>query len=231
MPYDPINHHRRSIRLKGHDYAAPGAYFVTICVHGRMTLFGEVMNEEMRLNPAGEMVWRWWREIGAKYPFIEPATAIVMPNHFHGILVIRESPPGATTIVKATTPGGATTPGRPHDDAVGAALRGRPVMSGCPDSHSAIPDHPIRCDSPNPTIGRVVGWFKTMTTNAYIHGVREAGWPVFCERLWQRNYYEHIIQDMAEWEQIATYIVSNPSLWERDKLNPSNPWPGPAAKP
>jgi putative transposase len=32
MRYDPDKHHRRSIRLRGYDYAAPGRYFVTICV-------------------------------------------------------------------------------------------------------------------------------------------------------------------------------------------------------
>jgi len=43
MPYDPEKHHRRSIRLKGYDDTQPGAYFVTICTHDRMCLFGEVI--------------------------------------------------------------------------------------------------------------------------------------------------------------------------------------------
>jgi hypothetical protein len=55
MRFDPDKHHRRSIRLKGHDYAQPGAYFVTVCTHGRMSLFDHVVNGEVRLNDAGEI--------------------------------------------------------------------------------------------------------------------------------------------------------------------------------
>jgi putative transposase len=39
MHYDPLRHHRRSIRLKGYDYASAGAYFVTICTQHRALLF------------------------------------------------------------------------------------------------------------------------------------------------------------------------------------------------
>ena len=35
MSYDSDIHHRRSIRLRHYDYAAAGAYFVTICVQER----------------------------------------------------------------------------------------------------------------------------------------------------------------------------------------------------
>ncbi|MBQ2127100.1 MAG: transposase [Bacteroidaceae bacterium] len=65
---------------------------------------------------------------------------------------------------------------------------------------------------------RVVQWFKTMTTNAYINGVKQHGWPSFNSRLWQRNYYEHIIRNQQGYEEIAAYIVENPTNWENDKL-------------
>ena len=56
MPYDPDKHRRRSIRLKGYDYAQPGAYFVTICARDRACLFGEVVDGAMRLNAYGQIV-------------------------------------------------------------------------------------------------------------------------------------------------------------------------------
>lgn len=62
MGYDPNKHLRRSVRLKGYDYAQAGAYFVTICTQNRDYMFGEVVNEEMRLNDAGRLVqsvWGW----------------------------------------------------------------------------------------------------------------------------------------------------------------------------
>ena len=60
MRYDPNKHHRRSIRLRGHDYAGAGAYFVTICVQGRRCLFGMVVEAELALNDAGRMVAAVW---------------------------------------------------------------------------------------------------------------------------------------------------------------------------
>ena len=63
MAYDPDKHHRRSIRLKGHDYAQPGAYFVTICTRKRECLLGHAVNGEMRLNDAGEIARRCWEDL------------------------------------------------------------------------------------------------------------------------------------------------------------------------
>lgn len=58
MKYNPDIHHRRSIRLKGYDYSSKGMYFITICTQNRENLFGEIINNEMVLNIAGEMVGR-----------------------------------------------------------------------------------------------------------------------------------------------------------------------------
>ena len=61
------------------------------------------------------------------------------------------------------------------------------------------------------TAGEVVQWFKTVTTNAYIRGVKELGWLRFRRRLWQRNYYEHIVRDEDSLNSIRQYIVDNPA--------------------
>jgi putative transposase len=63
--------------------------------------------------------------------------------------------------------------------------------------------------------------FKTLTTNRYIHGVRKSGWTPFSGRLWQRNYYEHIIRDQAEFNRIRDYVANNPLQWKNDRENPS----------
>jgi REP element-mobilizing transposase RayT len=69
-------------------------------------------------------------------------------------------------------------------------------------------------------LGDIIGAFKSLTTNAYIRGVREFGWPSFDKRLWQRNYYEHVIRDAADLERIREYIVNNPAKWADDRLYP-----------
>ena len=88
MKYDPAKHHRRSIRLSGYDYSQPGFYFVTICCYQRQRLFGEIVNGAMQLNRSGEIVENEWLKSAVIRPNIELDKYIVMPNHFHGIVII-----------------------------------------------------------------------------------------------------------------------------------------------
>ncbi len=88
MRYNPATHRRRSIRLKGYDYSQKGAYFVTICAHNRERLFGGIVDGEMRLNDAGYAVEKWWLELPHKFPLVKMDEYVIMPNHFHGIVVI-----------------------------------------------------------------------------------------------------------------------------------------------
>ena len=88
--YDPEVHRRRSIRLKGYDYSRPGAYFVTIVVHDRLCLFGDVVDGEMRLNEAGGLIVEAWEWLEERYPYVELDAYVVMPNHLHGIVVLTD---------------------------------------------------------------------------------------------------------------------------------------------
>lgn len=83
----PERRSRRSIRLKGYDYAGAGAYFVTICAHNRECLFGKIVDGKMVLNDAGRMVETVWDQLPIRFPHLELDEFIVMPNHIHGILV------------------------------------------------------------------------------------------------------------------------------------------------
>jgi REP element-mobilizing transposase RayT len=75
-----------------------------------------------------------------------------------------------------------------------------------------------------PTVGDMVGAFKSIVTVEYIRGVKNLGWSAFKGRLWQRNYYEHVIRNEASHLKIAEYIINNPTQWDDDQLNPKNPW-------
>jgi len=70
------------------------------------------------------------------------------------------------------------------------------------------------------TLGDVMHRYKTLTTKRYIDGVREAQWPPFRRRLWQRDYYEHIIRDASALQRIRIYIERNPLRWRTDAHNP-----------
>ncbi len=81
---------------------------------------------------------------------------------------------------------------------------------------------PAPTNNSRSTLGEIIGAFKSITTYEYIKGVNELGWSQFYKRLWQRNYYEHIIRDADEWNRIHLYIEFNPSAWDADEENPVN---------
>jgi putative transposase len=192
---------RRSLRLRGYDYGAAGAYFVTICTQDRACLFGEVIGGSMRPNDAGRMVAARWSGLPARFAGVEIDMFVVMPNHLHGIVVLRDD--GTATTGAPTR--GATTRVAPtgRDSSVGAPLVGAPS------------DVPARI-----RLGAIVGAFKSITTVDYIRGVGECGWPAFRGRLWQRNYHEHVVRDEASLNRIRRYIDENPLRWGFDDENP-----------
>jgi REP element-mobilizing transposase RayT len=198
MRYDPKKHHRRSIRLKGYDYSQAGAYFVTICTQDRACLFGEVVDGEMRLNDVGRMVVAEWERLPERFPDVALDAFVVMPNHIHGIIVIT------------------------HPDRVGAGLV--PAQEGDHEGrpYDTDPDRTTGTGATTrvaPTVGDVVSAFKSSVTVEYARGVKTFGWLPFRRRLWQRNYYEHIIRSEDSLNRIRQYIVENPARWVFDREN------------
>lgn len=94
---------------------------------------------------------------------------------------------------------------------VGAPLVG--AQEGIPDDRATT--------RVAPTVGSIVGAFKSITTNEYIRGVTTGFWPPFLGRLWQRNYYEHVIRSEESLNRIQEYIATNPFRWELDRENPA----------
>lgn len=108
-----MQHRRRSIRLPGYDYTQPGAYFVTISLQGREALLGEIHAGEMHLNEFGKIVQRAWLDLPIHYAQVELGTFCIMPDHVHGIIILRDGDdiivgaglrPAPTTTAPAPTP-------------------------------------------------------------------------------------------------------------------------------
>lgn len=91
-----MSHHRRSVRLSDYDYAQDGAYFITICTFERQCIFGEVVNDETRLNSFGKIVHDEWLRTTTLRHEIELDVFVVMPNHFHAVLFINRVRHGGT---------------------------------------------------------------------------------------------------------------------------------------
>jgi len=76
-------------RLDGFDYSKPGNYFITICTKDRKPLFGEISDENIKLSETGRIVSECWSDLPNHYQNIILDEFIVMPNHIHGIIIIR----------------------------------------------------------------------------------------------------------------------------------------------
>lgn len=186
--YNPEINHRRSIRLKGYDYSQAGAYYVTICTNNRECLFGDVKNGKMELNNAGWMVEKIWFELPKHYVGVGIDAFQIMPNHIHCIIIFVGAGPCAC----------------PDDN------------DGMWQSHNGI-GQPQGVAPTILSLAGVIHRFKTMTTKQYIDCVRQHGWKPFQRKLWQRNYYEHIIRNEKELTKIREYIINNPLNWETDE--------------
>ncbi len=245
--YDPDRHHRRSIRLQGYDYARAGAYFVTIVAQHRECLFGTITDGTMHANDAGRMVEFVWNDLVFHHPDTETLAHMVMPNHFHGIVMLTNdvqdgpfvkdvdwrsehevrprSPLGEHKVRPYTNdrrPSAEHPPPSPdqhhgHSECV----NGTDARRGEPCVRPSRPNHPT--GTTEGSLARLVQRFKSTTTHRYIRGVKKHNWPSFPGRLWQRNYYERVIRRDEELLSIHQYILDNPARWSEDQENPHRP--------
>ncbi len=127
-----------------------------------------------------------------------------MPNHVHGLIAIVDSTVGASL--------------------VGAQPKGT-------DAHRHVPPPSKRASTrdaptPSPPLGDIIGAFKSITTVQYTRGVVGAGWLRFNKRLWQRNYYEHVLRGRRDLERIRRYVAKNPARWHHDRYHVEERPPG-----
>ena len=196
-------HHRRSIRLKGYDYSAAGLYFITICLQNRRNLFGKIEQGKLILNDAGKMIDQQWLILPGRFTNIQLHEYIIMPNHFHGIIEIANV--GAPLVGARNAAGDARNVAGDDARNVAGDANGQPQGIA-----------PTTTGNNGPTIGNVMDAFKSITTVEYIRGVKNSGWRSFNGKLWQRNYYEHIIRNEKSLGHIANYIINNPLNWNKD---------------
>ncbi len=98
-----------SARLAGYDYTRKGAYFVTICTNKHICYFGDIFKGKMILSETGVTVQNFWKEIQDHFPTAHIDEFIIMPNHIHGIIIIKsdsvETPNlGVSTTLKSGNP-------------------------------------------------------------------------------------------------------------------------------
>jgi len=206
MFYNPNIHHRKSIRLKGYDYSQAGAYFITICIQDRKCLFGNIGKDEMVLNENGMIAYNEWEKLPERFVNMELDVFQIMPNHMHGIIVLNGV--GATLAVAQNNNDAVV----PVDKTI---ITTNDDIDGDWAGASPAPTEPT-------TIGDIVGAYKSLVANECLKIFKQKWAEVnpapTMGKLWQRNYYEHIIRDEQSYHRISEYIINNPANWKDDKF-------------
>jgi putative transposase len=200
MSYNPNLHHRRSIRLKNYDYRQAGAYFITICIHQRQCRLGQIQAREMAPTIDGTIVAQIWHRIPQHFANAHLDAFVVMPNHIHGILWLGDDRSIAEIPVGAKHSGD----------------------KSCVTPRINLPNaSPLPPHGTNPgSINAIVQNFKSISTRKINQIHKTPG-----SRIWQRDYYEHIIRDEIALDRIRTYIQNNPRSWHTDRHHPNPPIP------
>ena len=235
---------RATIRWQGYDYANVGAYYLTICTQDRLHLFGQITDGVMHPSPIGELAQRCWDAIPEHMPHVDVGEFVVMPNHVHGIVVIRErlvdvrgdvggvgarhDAPDTNALDAPDTTMNA--PGIGSGDAPGTTNApddpGTETPGGDPDTAHAHAQHtrarhdaPLRDPRkppgiPRGALGQIVASYKSAVTRLAYRN----GLLPHGTPVWQRNYWDRVIRDDGEYERIAKYIRENPMNWQRDRF-------------
>lgn len=204
-----------SNRMPGWDYARGGKYYVTICTGNRVCCFGDVANGEIKLNKMGEIAGKYWREIPTCFSETYLDEYVVMPNHVHGIIVMKRLHRNNTTE-------------RPECN----LLECRDDLLECRDetrsrlyvpNESNVPNAPnipnvsfrMAAISPKPgSLSVIIGGWKSKCTKEFKE-MGQGGWFA-----WQPRFYDEIIRNDKRLEQIRAYIRNNPANWDTDDKNP-----------
>ncbi len=154
----------------------------------------------MHLNDAGKIVQWEWERLASRFDFIELGAYQVMPNHFHGNIVLFD-PVGATRLdILNTSPTNSNL-------IVNKKFGNNPKGS------------PLHAKGPLPkSLSAIIGQFKSRATKHIWKKI-----PILDKSpIWQRGFHDRIIRNKDEWNRIHLYIEANPANWTEDHKIPIN---------
>ena len=194
--------YRRSVRLQTYDYSQPGYYFVTVCTQHMKPLLGHITDGTMFLNKVGQLIQVTWRNLPARFTHVEIDQYVIMPNHFHGIIIF-----GNPELF---------TPDITYKAKIPVRFQKQHNKEKTPLSPIVIANANAKTNQFTP-LGEVIRTFKAVATR----NIRKTIMPNFS---WQRGLYEHIIRNDKDLYRVQQYIINNPAKWTEDILM-KNLWP------
>jgi putative transposase len=227
-------HNRKSIRLRGYDYSQSGYYFITICVHDRtQRLFGNIVNGKMVLNELGTIAYNQFECLPERFPKIKLDAFQIMPNHIHTVIIVCEFPVGATLAVardftavardfNTVSPISGTAVARKNATEKNIVNAKRAGASPAPTGNVEQPTENTGTmeknrNTINISIGGIIGAYKSLVSHECLRIYNPKNECM--GKLWQRNYYDHIIRDEKTLFFIRKYIADNPMKWDSDSEN------------
>lgn len=176
---------RKKLRLSAYSYFQTNRYFITICTHQKNCIFGSVDGGTVHLSPLGLLVEREWLHLPERFPNIDIVPFIVMPNHIHAVVTINHACIDSSQEISIDSESG-----RRYEMQKGRASSA-PTKTGIDAS-----------------LFNIVQTYKSITT---VTANKLSCTPG--RRIWQRNYYEHVIRNEEDFLQIEAYIQGNVSKW------------------
>ena len=225
---------RRSIRLKGYDYAKPGVYFITICTDDRQCNFGRSENSTIKLSPIGKIAEKSWEKIPEHFRNVALDRYVIMPNHIHGIIVITDKT--VSDIIRENKCRGVKFNAPTNN-------KSQYFSEGCNDKHidnvGVQNFEPLRTNEIKKNRRGVKFNAPTNNKSQYYSQIspKSGSLPVIIRTFkssvtrwcknngfknfrWQRNFYDRIIRNEKELLQIRQYIINNLLQWHLDHENP-----------
>jgi len=180
-----------SARKPDWDYRWHAVYFITICTQNRLHYFGNIENGKMILSDTGQIASTHWFDITNHFPFIQLINFVVMPNHIHGLLQIRENNNGI-----------------PVETLHATSLRpvSIPIISETPHKNESM----AKISPKRGSLSSVLRSYKSAVTKYANQNELEFGW--------QSLFHDHIVKEGDEYNRIIEYISNNPHNWQNDKF-------------
>jgi len=181
-----------SVRKPNWDYRSQAVYFITICTQNRLHYFGNIENGEMILSETGQIATTYWFDIPKHFPFIELINFVVMPNHVHGLLRIREN----TNDIRLETL---------HATSLQRSIQ-NPLISEIPNKNESMSEISPKRGS----LSSVIRSYKSVVTRYANKNKIEFGW--------QSRFHDHVVKKGVDYSCIFEYISNNPQNWHDDNL-------------
>ena len=226
--YNKNSHNRKSIRLKGRNYSKPDLYFITICCQDRISRFGEIIYDEMILNQLGIIAYNEWMKLPKRYMNVELDVFQIMPDHIHAIVsltnvgatlaVARDHTtvaPDDRTVANNIMVAGDTTIAGDNTMVTSDGIRAGNHQTHVHDLTGQPQGLPLQFSQHNATVVSIIGGYKSIVSNEILKIYKSQN--EIMGKLWQRNYYEHIIRNHESYINISNYIIDNPKRWNENR--------------